>query len=130
MGYEVKAVEEDPVQRSARIEQMEEEMAQRFADSLNDLLVTSGMTNRQFSYLTDLDQSQISKYRNGKMLPSVAKAAVIAEALGVSLDFMLRGERRERDEGPVRSERRRLDPSALARRPSHRRGAQGTSADG
>lgn len=50
-----------------------------------------GLSLEDLSEKTGIASSQLSRYETGKHSPSVARALLVAEALGVSLDFLVTG---------------------------------------
>lgn len=113
----------------------EENMGRQFAESLNDILDERGLSGDDFGFMSGISPSTVSKYRNGRQTPSVGRAGHIATLLGVSLDYMLNGERRKAERGEAGGRvrdlhLRRLDPSVLDSSRSPRRGARRRSSDG
>lgn len=66
----------------------EAELSAAFAEALHDIL-PGEMTVDEFSFLTGIAGPEISKYRNGQRTPSIGRAALFAEILGVPLDALL-----------------------------------------
>jgi transcriptional regulator with XRE-family HTH domain len=60
-------------------------------DDLRGALKAAGMTGAQLSYITNIDQAQISRYKNG-LVPGPRNAAKIAEALGMRTQTVTHGE--------------------------------------
>jgi len=53
---------------------------------LSRLLGARGWTDGQLAARTALDRAHVNQLKNGRALPTVATALVIAEALGVTVD--------------------------------------------
>ena len=53
---------------------------------LSRLLAAHGWTDGQLAARTALDRAHVNQLKNGRALPTVATALVIAEALGVTVD--------------------------------------------
>jgi transcriptional regulator with XRE-family HTH domain len=51
--------------------------------------LTQGRTNATISTQTGIDESSISRYRNGSRLPSLKRLRLLAEKLDVSTDELL-----------------------------------------
>lgn len=60
-------------------------------DDLRGALEAASMTQTQLSYITNIDQAQISRYVNG-LPPGPRNAAKIAEALGMRTQTVTHGE--------------------------------------
>ena len=56
---------------------------------MKELRARRGMSLPELGRMTGLDYSVLSRYENGKRDPSVQRAALIAAALGVTLDFLV-----------------------------------------
>lgn len=66
----------------------EAELTAAFAEALHDIL-PGDMSVAEFSFLTGIAGPEVSKYRNGQRSPSIGRAALFAEVLGVPLDALL-----------------------------------------
>lgn len=60
-----------------------------FSLKINDLLFEKGISQEDFSNITKIGQTSISKYRNGTALPKQENIDAIAKALGVSSEYLL-----------------------------------------
>lgn len=61
-----------------------------FSRALDTAMSEKAITALDLAYLTGVDNSTIGRYRAGKQEASISKAFLLAEALGLSLDAMLR----------------------------------------
>jgi transcriptional regulator with XRE-family HTH domain len=59
------------------------------APRLNALLKSRGLTNKQVARLLGVDQSFISKFRNGRRVPDADQLALMVSAAGGSVDDVL-----------------------------------------
>ena len=57
-----------------------------FADNLRKQMVERGITQGELSRITGIGRSSISQYLSGKNQPSKARKAVIADAVGCSVE--------------------------------------------
>ncbi len=48
-----------------------------------------GLTQMKFSQIVGISQPNLSAYESGRFMPSVDKLVRIADALGVSVDYLL-----------------------------------------
>ncbi len=68
-----------------------DELCRRFSDNINQLL-NSGkgkkITNKQLSVITAASQDSVGKWLVGKSLPSTNQLYIIADYLGVSIDWL------------------------------------------
>ena len=55
-------------------------------NDLSRFLAARGWTDGQLAARTALDRAHVNQLKNGRALPTVATALVIAEALGVTVD--------------------------------------------
>lgn len=60
-----------------------------FSLKINDLLFEKGISQEEFSNMTKIGQTSISKYRNGTALPKQENIDVIAKALDVSSEYLV-----------------------------------------
>lgn len=67
-------------------EMTELEFCSEFGKRLRKLMYRAGVTQRELSEMTGISQPNISKYFNGKTIPSFYIADRIAKALGCSTD--------------------------------------------
>lgn len=63
----------------------------QFADRLNLLLRNKGLTQAELSRLAGEGASKINEYSKGRILPSAVTAIALAEALDVSVPFLMLG---------------------------------------
>jgi transcriptional regulator with XRE-family HTH domain len=56
---------------------------------MRDTRVRLGLTLGDLQQATGIDLTTLSRYETGKREPSVARAGMVARALGVSLDFLV-----------------------------------------
>lgn len=64
----------------------EKEFAREFGMRLNKLMIGKGVTQQELALSIGVNQGTISRYLNGKKLPSFYKIYKIAECLGCSVD--------------------------------------------
>lgn len=62
-----------------------------FGRMLKRLREDRGISRREFATLCDSSPKTIFKYEQGKMIPRVDSLARIAEVLGVTLDYLVKG---------------------------------------
>ena len=55
-------------------------------NTLSRLLATRGWTDGELASRVALDRAHVNQLKNGRALPTVATALVIADALGVAVD--------------------------------------------
>ena len=60
-----------------------------FSLKLNDLLYEKGISQENFAKMTNIGGTSIHKYRNGKILPKQENIDAIADALGVSSEYLV-----------------------------------------
>lgn len=60
-----------------------------FSLELNSLLYKKEISQEDFSKITKIGQTSISKYRNGTALPKQENIDIIAKALGVSSEYLV-----------------------------------------
>lgn len=60
-----------------------------FSLKINDLLFEKGISQEDFSNMTKIGQTSISRYRNGTALPKQENIDAIAKALGVSSEYLV-----------------------------------------
>lgn len=75
-------------EQAAKARAREAELTAAFAEALHDIL-PGDMSVAEFSFLTGIAGPEVSKYRNGQRSPSIGRAALFAEVLGVPLDALL-----------------------------------------
>ena len=63
----------------------------QFSERLNLLLRRKGLTQAELSRLTGEGASKINEYSKGRILPSAMTAIALAEALDVSVPFLMLG---------------------------------------
>lgn len=59
------------------------------SDLLRDLIAATGMKPKPWAVAHGFEQPQISRWLNGKTVPSLELAARLAKALGVSIDALI-----------------------------------------
>jgi transcriptional regulator with XRE-family HTH domain len=59
------------------------------ADWLRDELAAPGWTNRRLAEECGVDQSMVSRWKNGKVVPLARNCDCIAQAFGVEREFVL-----------------------------------------
>ena len=64
----------------------ENECRREFGMRLRRIMISKGVTQEQLSQVTNIQQSQLSNYINGKTSPSFYNVDKIAKALGCSTD--------------------------------------------
>lgn len=64
----------------------ENECRREFGMRLRRIMISKGVTQEQLSQATDIQQSQLSNYINGKTSPSFYNVDKIAKALGCNTD--------------------------------------------
>ena len=60
-----------------------------FSDILVELVHTKGVTMYELSQKTDIPQSLLSNYKNGKKKPALENIIKLADFFGVSTDYLL-----------------------------------------
>ncbi|QCO32046.1 XRE family transcriptional regulator [Leptospira interrogans] len=63
----------------------------QFPERLRQLRVTKKMSQEELGKLTDLNYNHIGRYERGDSRPSADKLKALAEALGVTTDYLLDG---------------------------------------
>lgn len=63
----------------------------QFPERLRQLRVTKKMSQEELGQLTDLNYNHIGRYERGDSRPSADKLKALAEALGVTTDYLLDG---------------------------------------
>lgn len=66
-----------------------------FGEKISKLKKTKKMSQVELARITGISRDAISKYERGDVLPSVEYAKRIAQALGVSLDFLVSDSQQE-----------------------------------
>ena len=74
-----------------------------FADRLNEALAIRNITPAELSRLTNISEGTISNYRKGKYTPKQKRLGLFAEALNVSVSWLL-GADVPMEEKPANSE--------------------------
>jgi transcriptional regulator with XRE-family HTH domain len=77
---------------SGKHDRLLKEVAATFARNLDQAIKASPLEARELAALLDMSPSYLSTLRHGGRKPNVALAALIAKALGVSLDSLAYGE--------------------------------------
>ena len=60
-----------------------------FPERFSELLETRGITAYKLSKETGFSQALISQWKNGKQVPSADRLMIIADYLGVSMDYLM-----------------------------------------
>ena len=60
-----------------------------FPERFSELLETRGITAYKLSKETGFSQALISQWKNGKQVPSADRLMVVADYLGVSMDYLM-----------------------------------------
>ncbi|WP_025178431.1 helix-turn-helix domain-containing protein [Leptospira kirschneri] len=63
----------------------------QFPERLRQLRVTKKMSQEELGQLTDLNYNHIGRYERGDSRPSADKLKALADALGVTTDYLLDG---------------------------------------
>ncbi|EMY22832.1 DNA-binding helix-turn-helix protein [Leptospira interrogans serovar Australis str. 200703203] len=63
----------------------------QFPERLRQLRVTKKMSQEELGQLTNLNYNHIGRYERGDSRPSADKLKALAEALGVTTDYLLDG---------------------------------------
>ncbi|WP_061298842.1 helix-turn-helix domain-containing protein [Leptospira borgpetersenii] len=71
--------------------QKKSEPKDQFPERLRQLRVTKKMSQEELGQLTDLNYNHIGRYERGDSRPSADKLKALAEALGVTTDYLLSG---------------------------------------
>src|SRR4051812_7697249 len=58
-------------------------------ERLKEAREKKGITQRELGVLTDLDETQVSRYETGRLTPSVKHLGALAKALDISTDYLL-----------------------------------------
>ncbi len=58
-------------------------------DNLRSILTQRGLTQAKLAEMTSMTEATISRYLSGTHVPNIEYTAIIAEALNVSIDFLL-----------------------------------------
>lgn len=64
---------------------------EEFPERLRQLRVMKKMSQEELGQLTDLNYNHIGRYERGDSRPSADKLKALAEALGVTTDYLLSG---------------------------------------
>jgi len=65
------------------------------AERLKALRMQKGLSQRKFSTMVDLNYTQYNRYEKGDRKPSTETIAKLADALDVSVDYLLDGEAKD-----------------------------------
>ncbi|WP_061207280.1 helix-turn-helix domain-containing protein [Leptospira santarosai] len=71
--------------------QKKSEHKDQFPERLRQLRVMKKMSQEELGQLTDLNYNHIGRYERGDSRPSADKLKALAEALGVTTDYLLSG---------------------------------------
>ncbi|MDI7226539.1 helix-turn-helix domain-containing protein [Leptospira santarosai] len=71
--------------------QKKSEPKDQFPERLRQLRVMKKMSQEELGQLTDLNYNHIGRYERGDSRPSADKLKALAEALGVTTDYLLSG---------------------------------------
>ena len=63
----------------------------RFKENIKRLLCERGLKQKDIAKITKLTKSAISKYINGDRMPDIYNLVRLAEALNVSIDYLIFG---------------------------------------
>lgn len=85
-----------------------DEIAPDFGDKLKYARIAKGLTQGQLAHRVGADTNRISKYENAAIVPPTGMLVKLADVLGVSVDYLIRGG----DDHPVTTLR---DPELLRR---------------
>lgn len=66
-----------------------------YGERMRELRTVKGMTQEQLSWAAGVSQQMIAKYEDGGKTPSLQTAQLIAEALGTTVDFMVKGDEKK-----------------------------------
>jgi len=66
-----------------------------FPERLKQLRMQKGISQRDFANKTNLNYTQYNRYEKGDRKPSTETMAKLADALGVSVDYLLEGEEQD-----------------------------------
>ena len=70
----------------------EQDFTERFSSAIIRWRWRLGMSAQEFAAFVGTSENTIYNYENGRCMPQLYTAMLIAEKLGVSLDDLLRGE--------------------------------------
>ena len=70
----------------------EQDITKRFATAITRWRKRLGMTAQEFADFVGTSENTIYNYENGRCMPQLYTAMLIAERLGTSLDGLIRGE--------------------------------------
>ena len=76
-------------------------MSQEFADILRRTREKRGLSQSQLAEKTGLQPSAVSHFEAGRRAPSFSNLRHLADALGVSIDFLIGRQRRPQPAGPA-----------------------------
>jgi transcriptional regulator with XRE-family HTH domain len=69
-----------------------------FGDRLRQAIANTGKSRRSFAIEIGIDDGLLSSYVHEKSYPNSYMAVRLAKALGVSLDWLLMGEKNEKED--------------------------------
>lgn len=64
-----------------------------FAETLKAKRIAAGMTTQELAEKANISQPQITKYETGVTLPNVVTAKLLADAVGATLDELVKEEK-------------------------------------
>lgn len=99
IGYDLSAMGID--EQRARARERAATARTAFSETLDALTDGVSMSRTDLADAVKVDESTLSRYCSGKQEPKIGVAAAIADALGVSLDYMTSGDRRQANKGNV-----------------------------
>ena len=70
----------------------EQDFMKRFSTAIARWRKRLGMTAQEFADFVGISKNTIHNYENGRCMPQLYTAMLIAERLGTSLDGLIRGE--------------------------------------
>lgn len=62
--------------------------AEQFGDRLRDLRERRGLSRRELSVMIPVSQATLAGWEQGRNMPGLDMAAIIADFFGVSLDYL------------------------------------------
>jgi transcriptional regulator with XRE-family HTH domain len=71
------------------------EKTARFAERLKKLRMEKGLSQRAFSLKINLNYVQYNRYEKGETIPSTDTLSKLADALDVSVDYLLEGKKED-----------------------------------
>jgi transcriptional regulator with XRE-family HTH domain len=64
----------------------------KFPQRLKELRMQKGISQKEFAHITNLNYAQYNRYEMGDRMPSTDTISKLADALGVSVDYLLEGD--------------------------------------